>query len=147
MADTNKTIRISIETNIGDAVKKLDDLSSKTKEAAFNTNQLAKESQEAASGVKGLGDVSKGMQGLGDAASVASVAMGVFTGSLAKDVVEAFGAAIGEAINQIIDLGTKTQKTISQISAMKNFVGDATAAYREFNDVNTFMDELKKLLK
>lgn len=142
MADTNKTIRISIETNIGDAVKKLDDLSSKTKEAAFNTNQLAKESQEAASGVKGLGDVSKGMQGLGDAASVASVAMGVFTGSLAKDVVEAFGAAIGEAINQIIDLGAKTQKTISQISAMKNFVGDATAAYREFNDVgrNTNFD-------
>ena len=141
MSETKK-ISVMIEAIVGDAIKRIDELTGKTKEATASTKELAAASKEAASGVKGLGDVSKGMQGLGDAASVASVAMGVFTGSLAKDVVEAFGAAIGEAINQIIDLGTKTQKTISQISAMKNFVGDATAAYREFNDVgrNTNFD-------
>lgn len=111
MADVKKIITVGVEAIIGNSAKKLDEFAKNTK--GLETN----------------------LKGVAGASDVASVAMGVFTGKLAVDIAERFGKAIGETILKIRDLGLETQQTISKISAMKNFVGDATQAYQYFNDV------------
>lgn len=111
MADVEKTIRIKVEAAVGNAVKDLKGVATETKNIASGANEV------------------------GGAMSTASVAVGAFTGALAADVVKAFAEAIGEVISKVIDLGAQTQQTISKISAMKNYIGDATEAYQYFNDV------------
>ena len=111
MADLTKVVSVKVNAVVGDAVKKLESVAGATKDVG-----------------KAAGEMQSGL----DAASVAA---GVFTGTLAADVVKAFGEAIAQVTSMIIDLGAQTQKTIAGFSAMKNYVGDATEAYRAFNDV------------
>ena len=118
MADVEKIIRVKVEAAVGKAMKEME--------------KFAGESKKAAEGTKDLGAAS----------GVASVAVGSFVGNLSAEVVKAFAQAVGEVVNQVIELGTKTQKTVSSLAAMRNYVGDATEAYRAFNDVgrNTNFD-------
>lgn len=118
MADIVKKLSVVLEAKIGNATKQLDAFSNASKNITSGSKEMS----------AGL--------------NAASVAAGVFTGSLAADVAKAFGQAIANAAIAIVDFGTQTQKTIATLSAMKNNVGDATEAYRAFNDVgrNTNFD-------
>lgn len=118
MADATKKITVSVEALVGKGANKLNEFAKTTK------------------------DVESNLKGLAGASDTASVAMGVFTGTLAADVAKAFGTAIADIAIKIKDLGLETQQTISKIGAMKNFIGDAAQAYQYFNDVgrNTNFD-------
>lgn len=162
MADNEKTIRIKIEAIINDSFKRLDELADKinklpkthtidinTKEASKNISELSKQLDDLNKKIgevgkkdTGIKDIAGGMKDVAMSSDVASIAIGTFTGKLAADVVEAFGRAIAEAARQMIDLGAKTEKAISQLSAMKNVTGNAIDTYRAFNDVgrNTNFD-------
>lgn len=111
MADVKKIITVGVEAIIGNSAKELDEFAKNTK--GLETN----------------------LKGVAGASDVASVAMGVFTGTLAADVAKAFGSAIADIAIKIKDLGLETQQTIAKIGAMKNYIGDATQAYQYFNDV------------
>ena len=111
MSDVTKKISVVVETLIGDGANKLNGFVKATKDTESNLKDVA------------------------SASSAASVAMGVFTGSLALDVAKSFGEAIAGVVIQMKDLGLQTQQTIAKIGAMKNYLGDATQAYQYFNDV------------
>ena len=118
MADIVKKFSVLVESKVGNSLKDIEKLANSSKKATTN------------------------VEALGVSAQAASTAIGVFTGSLAADVVKAFGEAIASVVINIGELGAKTQKTVAAFSAMKNYVGDATEAYRAFNDVgrNTNFD-------
>ena len=104
MADVTKKLTVQIQAVLGNAGKDVNKL----------TNSL-----------KDLKTDAKGASG---ALDMAGVAVGSFVGQLAVGAVTAFANAVGQAVSQIVTLGTQTEKTISKISAMKNYVGNATEA-------------------
>lgn len=111
MADVTKKIKVEIEAILGNAGKNVDKLTDSIK------------------------DLKKTAKGTSSAMDMVSVAVGSFVGQLAVGTVTAFASAIGDIASQMVDLGTKTEKAISTISAMRNHVGNATDTYRTFTDV------------
>ena len=111
MADVTKTLKVQIQAVLGNAGKDVNKLTDSLKDLKTNAKSTS------------------------SAMDMMVVAVGTFAGQLAIGTVTAFAGAIGQLASQIVDLGTKTQKSISQISAMRNVMGDATETYRIFNDV------------
>ena len=125
MADITKKIAIQIQAILGKSGKDIGKLSDSLK------------------------DIKTNAKGASGALDMASVAVGSFVGQLGVQAVTAFASAVGSLATQMIELGTKTEKTISQINAMRNYVGNATEAYRAFNDVarntNFNMDSVQQM--
>ena len=97
---------------------------------------MAKASAAADAGAAGLAGKFKATEGFTTAFSVA-------LGNLATTIMTGAVAALASLGEAVMTAGAKMQQSVAQISAIKGVTGDATEAYRAFNDVyrNTNYDE------
>ena len=97
---------------------------------------MAKASAAADAGAAGLAGKFKATEGFTTAFSVA-------LGNLATTIMTGAVAALASLGEVVMTAGAKMQQSVAQISAIKGVTGDATEAYRAFNDVyrNTNYDE------
>lgn len=97
---------------------------------------MAKASAAADAGAAGLAGKFKATEGFTTAFSVA-------LGNLATTIMTGAVAALTSLGEAVLTTGAKMQQSVAQISAIKGVTGDATEAYRAFNDVyrNTNYDE------
>lgn len=97
---------------------------------------MAKASAAADAGAAGLAGKFKATEGFTTAFSVA-------LGNLATTIMTGAVAALASLGEAVMTAGAKMQQSVAQISAIKGVTGDATEAYRAFNDVyrNTKYDE------
>lgn len=97
---------------------------------------MAKAASAADAGAAGLAGKFKMTEGFTTAFSVA-------LGNLATTIMTGAVAALASLGEAVLTAGAKMQQSVAQISAIKGVTGDATEAYRAFNDVyrNTNYDE------
>jgi len=97
---------------------------------------MAKAASAADAGAAGLAGKFKATEGFTTAFSVA-------LGNLATTIMTGAVAALASLGEAVLTTGAKMQQSVAQISAIKGVTGDATEAYRAFNDVyrNTNYDE------
>ena len=97
---------------------------------------MAKAASAADAGAAGLAGKFKATEGFTTAFSVA-------LGNLATTIMTGAVAALASLGEAVMTAGAKMQQSVAQISAIKGVTGDATEAYRAFNDVyrNTNYDE------
>ena len=97
---------------------------------------MAKAASAADAGAAGLAGKFRMTEGFTTAFSVA-------LGNLATTIMTGAVAALASLGEAVLTAGAKMQQSVAQISAIKGVTGDATEAYRAFNDVyrNTNYDE------
>lgn len=98
-------------------------------------NGSIKEIENAA---KSMGQADAGAQKLASTFSTTqgfTTALSTSMGVMAATIITGAVAAIGALTAQCIELGLKTQQTISQLDALKYNTTSATEAYQTFNDV------------
>jgi len=97
---------------------------------------MAKAASAADAGAAGLAGKFEMTKGFTTAFSVA-------LGNLATTIMTGAVAALASLGEAVMTAGAKMQQSVAQISAIKGVTGDATEAYRAFNDVyrNTNYDE------
>ena len=106
-------------------------------------NSTVKEMEAAAKATAAADAGAAGLAGKFKATEGFTTAFSVALGGLATTIMTGAVAALASLGEAVMSAGAQMQQSVSRLSAIKTVTGDATEAYRAFNDVyrNTTYDE------